>query len=532
MIDLMITDARIADGTGNPLRRANVAIDGDRIVGVGRLSGVTARRTIDAEGRLVCPGFVDPHSHSDRAVLSNPEAHSTIRQGVTTEIVGNCGMTSAPVTEHNRESTATSLREFGWDGEVTWSTFGEMLEVISQQGHSQNLAWLIGHNAIRGAAGAGPEPSDAAQLDAMRAMVDEAMRSGALGMSTGLEFRPGSWATTEEIVELNKVVGRHGGIYASHVRNRDEFLQEAVEEFIRIVREGATRGEFSHLNIRHNSGPTMADWRRAVDTLIAAREEGLEILVDTTPYNEGPGRMTAILPEWLTDQPVEKVLADLADPQIRQRLRGECDRYWRFIHRGHWEQVRLLSTQRHPEYTGLTFPEIAALRGTDEWDAFFDLLVEAGPGLDDMMMLGRFMTDELQFAMFTEPIISLGVDIITSSVDGPLASRTPHPMFFSGQIHYLTTHVIERGTLRLEEAIRKMSSMPAAHFGLHDRGLLREGFAADVVMMDLDRLSDGATMEDPVRYVEGVDLVLVNGVVVVEDGEHTGARPGRRLGWR
>lgn len=529
MIDLIIKGARIADGSGNPLVRANIGIDGDRIVGIGRLEGVEARRVIDATDRLVCPGFVDPHSHSDRAVLSNPEAQSTIRQGVTTEIVGNCGMTSAPVTPHNLESTTTTVREFGWDGDVTWSTFGEMLEVVEGQGHSQNLAWLVGHNQLRAAAGAGSDPATPEQLDAMREMVDEAMRAGALGMSTGLEFRPGAWATTKEVVELNKVVGRHGGIYASHVRNRDEFLQESVEEFITIVREGGTRGEFSHLNIRHNSGPTMEDWRRAVDTLIAAREEGLEILVDTTPFNDGPGRMSAILPEWVTSQPRDKALADLADPAVRQRLRGECDRYWRFIHRGHWDQVRLLSTHLHPEYVGLTFPEIAALRGTDEWDVFFDLLVEAGDAYGDMMMLGRFMTDELQRAMFTEPIFSLGVDIITSRIDGPLAERTTHPMFFSGHTHYLTEHVRRRGTLPIEEAIRKMTSMPAAHFGLYDRGLLREGFAADLVVMDLERLDTVATLEDPLRYVEGVDLVMVNGVVVVEDGDHTGARPGRRL---
>ncbi|MEX0667097.1 MAG: amidohydrolase family protein, partial [Acidimicrobiia bacterium] len=254
MADLLITNARIADGTGNPLRRANIAVEGDRIAGVGRLEGVVAKRTIDAGDRLVCPGFVDPHSHSDRTVLSNPEAHSTIRQGVTTEIVGNCGHTLAPVTEHNLDNVQSTLSDFGYAGQVEWSTFGEMLGVVARQGTSQNLGWLVGHNAVRGAAGAGSAPVTDAQLDAMRAHVDEAMRAGALGLSTGLEFRPGSWATTEEIVELNKVVGQHDGIYASHVRNRDEFLQEAVEEFIRVVREGGTRGEFSHLNVRHNSG--------------------------------------------------------------------------------------------------------------------------------------------------------------------------------------------------------------------------------------------------------------------------------------
>lgn len=530
MIDLLIENGRVADGTGNPLRRANVAIDGDRIVGLGRLGGAKARRTIDAAGRLVCPGFVDPHSHSDMTVLSNPTAESTIRQGVTTEIVGNCGMSLAPVSEHSRSEIDGSLAYFGYEGGIQWESFGDHVAFVHDRGTSQNLGWLIGHNAVRTAAGVGSAAPTDLQLETMRGFVDEAMRAGALGLSTGLEFRPGTWASTEEIIELNKVVGRHGGIYASHVRNRDSRLRESTDEFLRIVREGGTRGEYSHLNVRHNSGADPGAWQETVDLLVAARdEEGLEVLADTTPFHDGLGRMSGVLPTWLIEQPPADVARALRDPDVRARLKQDCDRYWRFIHRGEWERVRLLGSPKRPEFNGRNFTEIAAILGGDEWDAFFDMLADAGEAYDDLIMIGRLFTDEHLAEMIGQPIFSLGVDCWSSRTDGPLAELVRHPVSYAGHVHYLTHHVATQGTLRLEEAIRKMTSMPAGQFGLHDRGLIREGFAADIVVIDLARLDDVSTLDDPVRYVEGVDHVLVNGIAVVEDGSHTGARPGVRL---
>jgi N-acyl-D-amino-acid deacylase len=529
MIDLLITNGRVADGTGNPLRRADLAIDDGRIVGVGRLAGTQATRTIDADGRLVAPGFVDPHSHSDRTILVNPRAESTIRQGVTTEIVGNCGMTLAPVTDESRSDVEGALDYFGYEGGVEWGTLGELMAFVHERGISPNFGWLMGHNALRAAVGGTSSPVNDDQLARMREFMDEAMRAGALGLSTGLEFRPGTWASTEEIIEINKVVGAYGGIYASHVRNRDSQLRQSTEEFLRIVREGGTRGEYSHLNVRHNSGADPGAWQETVDMLAAAREEGLEVLADTTPFLDGLGRMAGILPTWLIDQPPADVVRDLRDPEIRARLKTDCDRYWRFIHKGEWHRVRLLGSPSRPELNGMNFTEIAKVMGGDEWDAFFDLIADAGEAYDDMTMIGRLFTDEHMADMISQPLFSLGVDCWTSTTEAPLGELVRHPVSYAGHVHYLTHHVATQGTLRLEEAIRKMTSMPAAHFGLHDRGLLRDGFAADLSIIDLDRLDDVSTLEDPVHYVQGVDHVFVNGVSVVEDGEHTGALPGVQL---
>ncbi len=529
MFDTLITGGRLADGTGNPLRRADVAITGDQIVAVGRLADAQANNRIDATGKIVCPGFVDPHSHSDRSVHINPTADSTIRQGVTTEIVGNCGSTFAPVSDLSLASTEAGLRNFGCEEPVTWRSFGEYLAHLDARGTSQNLGWLVGHNAVRAAAGVVGQDASADQFRAMEDYVAEAMESGALGMSTGLEFHPGRAAPTGEIVRLNAVVGRYRGIYASHVRNRDAALQDSVDEFLRIVREGGTRGEFSHLNVRHNTGAEPGAWERAVDTIAQARDEGLEVLIDTTPYLDGPGRMSGILPPWvLQDGPAEAARM-LGDPEVRARLRGECDRYWRFLHRGDWHRARPLGIGAPPGMAGLSFAEIAERTGRDPWDVFFDILHRAGANMETIQMVGRLFTEEHSAAMVSHPLFCLGVDIYTSSTSEPLSRITRHPMSFAGTVHYLTHHVRDRGTLRLEEAIRKMTSMPAWHFGLTDRGLLAPGFAADVVVFDFERLDDVATERDPAAYVRGVEHVIVNGTPVVRAEEHTGARPGRFL---
>ena len=529
MTSLLVRDGWVVDGTGRAPYRGDVAVTDGRIEHVGPVDGHRADRVIDARGRVVCPGFVDPHSHSDWSILANPEAVSTIRQGVTTEVVGNCGWTYAPVTEASRHFIEARMRTFAYDGPVEWTSLAEHLAWLSRRGHAQNLAWFVGHNTVRYAAGVFSPLATEAELRAMEDFVREAMHAGALGLSTGLEFNPGRLAPTEELVRLNRVVGEYDGWYTSHVRNRDSRLQDSIDEFLTIVRDGKSRGEISHLNVRHHTGAAPRAWERAVETMAAARDEGLDVLADTTPFRDGLGQMAGILPEWVMDGGWEKTCARLRDESVRERLRHDCDRYWRFIHRGEWHRARLQSSPQFPELEGKDFDEIAALLGRDQWDCYFDILAEAGPALESILLVGELFTDEHLTEMITHPLFSLGVDGFTSAVDSPLAGVTAHPVCFAGHVHYLTRHVGELRSLSLEEAIRKMTSMPASHFGLSDRGRLERGAAADLVVLDLERLEDGSTLSDPVNYVRGVDWVLVNGTVAVEEGEHTGALAGRHL---
>ena len=531
MLDVLIRGGWLVDGTGSPPGLADVAIADGRIVEVGRLDGeATAARLIDATGKVVSPGFVDPHSHSDFSILANPTAESTIRQGVTTEVVGNCGWSYAPVTDHSRVYMSGRLHTFGYDGPaIPWTTFGEHLDFLADVGHTPNLAWFVGHNAVRLAAGVSGSSPTEEELRTMERFVDEAMDAGALGMSTGLEFNPGREAPLEELLRLNAVAGSRGGLYTSHVRNRDSGLLDAIEEFLAVARAGSEKAEISHLNVRHDTGAPERGWERAVELMASARAEGLDVLADTTPFREGLGQLAGILPPWVAEGGAEAALGRLRDPDTRRRLRGECDRYWRFVHKGQWERVRLQASEQHPEWDGLSFAQIAELRGADPWDCFFDVLVDAGTAYESVLVVGTLFTDEHLAEMISHPLFSLGVDTFTATLGGPLAEIIRHPLGYAGHVHYLTHHVRERGTLRLEEAIRKMTSMPAAHFGLWDRGLVRAGYAADVVVLDFDELDDVSTLDRPHAYARGVEHVLVNGVAVVEGGEHTGARPGRHL---
>lgn len=529
MIDVLVRGGWVADGTGNPRFPADVAVAGDRIVAVERLPGASAKRVIEAGGRIVCPGFVDVNSHSDWSLHSNPELQSTIRQGVTTEIVGNCGNGFAPVTPASGDFVTARLREFAYEGPVGWTGFASYLEAVESLRPSANLGFMLGHNTLRYAVGAREGNVSQAQLEQMERLVEEAVEAGAYGLSTGLEFEPGRHARTGELVRLAKVAGRRGGWHSSHIRNRDEFLQTAVEEFLAVVRESGCRGELLHLNVRHNSGAAEGAWERAVASVDAARSGGLDVLTDTTPYPYGTGMMAGILPDWLFANGVEGALEGLRDAEVRRRLRGDCDRYWRFIHRGEWDRVRLQGSPEFPELNGRSFAEISQLWRKDAWDCYFDVLLAAGRQMESIQLIGMLFTEEHLAEMISHPLFMLSADTFSSRTDGPLAQVLQHPLPYAGHVHFLTHHVRERGTLRLEDAIRKLTSMPARHYGLGDRGLLQPGCRADLVVFDYDRLDDVSSLERPVAYARGVEYVLVNGVPVVDGGEHTGRRPGRVL---
>jgi N-acyl-D-amino-acid deacylase len=348
-------------------------------------------------------------------------------------------------------------------------------------------------------------------------------------MSTGLEYGAGREAETAEIVRLAKVVGKRDGYYASHIRNRDAHLQSAVEEFLTVAREGGTRAELSHLNVRDRSGAREGAWQRAVDTVGHARRSGMDVLMDTTPFLDGLGMMAGLLPAWLLEAGPESAAQQLGDPAVRRRVRDDSDRYWRFVHNGEWERVRLQSSAEFPEFGGKNFLEISELMGKEPWDCYFDIMAAAGRGLNSLIMIGRLFTEQHMAEMVTHPLFNLAVDIWSTRVDGPLSERTRHPLYFSGHITYLTHYVRDLGLLRLEDVIRKMTSMPATHFSLRDRGLIRAGCFADVVVFDYESLNGVSTVDQPLAYAHGIDHVLVNGKPVIEGGEHTGARPGRNL---
>ncbi len=530
-MSILIRNGWLADGTGNPLYPADVMIEGDRIVAVECLPEAQAERIIDAKGKVVCPGFIDCHSHTDWTIHSNPDMQSTVRQGVTTEIIGNCGFSMAPLSDISRNYREKVLRYFDYNGPVDWSSFAEYLDSVARIKTSENLAWFVGHSAIRAAAGV-TTPSSGVTKDQMSLMenhVREAMEAGALGLSTGLEYDPGRLASTDEVIQLAKIAGSYGGMYASHIRNYDEHIQQAVEEFVQIVEASNTRGQLSHLNVRENTNAPQGAWLRAVGTLERTREMGMDIQTDCIGYENGIGNLAAILPPWVLEGGAEQAALRMQDVAVRKRLRTECDRYWRFLHKGDWFRVTMVKDKPFPEIVGKNFEEIAALWGKDPWDCYFDIMAAAGAGMDELIAVGLLFTEAHVADMVSHPLFSFEADIISSDLNSPMRDRLPFKASYAGMIHFITCHVRERKTLRLEDAVRKMTSMPASHFGLRDRGLLGKGYFADVVVLDFANLDDGATDSNAFAYAKGVEYVMVNGTMVVDNSEHTGARPGRNL---
>jgi N-acyl-D-amino-acid deacylase len=522
-LDFLLTGAQIVDGTGAQARRADVGLRGDRIEFVGLSPDARAVTTVDCTGMIITPGLIDPHSHSDWSVLGNPDAFSTIHQGVTTEVVGNCGVTYAPIGDDDVDATAGALRAMGYQGPIDWRDFGEYVTRVHSGPTSQNLMWFVGHTALRSAA--------RRTTDGLREQIrllEAAMDAGAIGFSSGLEYGSGRFATTEELVALARAAGRRDGMYASHIRNRDADLDAAVDEFFTIVTAGGVRAQLSHLNVRHDTGAPPGAWARAADRVVTERRRGTDVLADMTPYPHGIGMATGLLPGWLAERPVAEIAALLGDREIRDRVRLDSDRYWRFVHRGQWHRVRLGVSTTHPEWEGLSFPEIAERHGADEWECLFDILAAAGPEMGGVQLLGDlFSADHLAEAIGHDHFL-LGVDAFTTCRHGALDGRTRNPLFYHGHTHYLAHHV-PAGTLTLETAIHKMTGKVAEHFGMRDRGELRAGAFADVVVFDPAVIDRTDTWSLPTRYAEAARHVWVNGIPVVTDATHTGRRPGVML---
>ncbi|UXA13534.1 amidohydrolase family protein [Mycobacterium sp. SMC-8] len=527
-LDTLIVGGDIVDGAGAVPRRCDIGITDDRIAYLGLSHDVQAHRVVDASGMYVLPGLIDPHSHSDWSVLGNAEAYSTIHQGVTTEVVGNCGVTYAPLGAAAVESAQSALRAMGYEGPVDWRSFGSLLDTVHSARTAQNLVWFVGHTAIRSAARSNAESTGVDECRERIRLVEDALDAGAIGLSSGLEYGDGRFADRQELADLARVVGRRDGMYASHIRNRDSGLGAAVDEFFDVVHQGGVRAQLSHLNVRYGTGADPGAWHRAVDRVVDERRRGSEVLADMTPYPHGIGMAAGLLPGWLIERPAAEAAQMLHDNEVRARVRADCDRYWRFVHRGHWERVSLGVSITHPEWEGLTFPEIAARHGRDEWECLFDILAAAGADIGNVQLLGHLFTEDHLADAIGHDHFLLGVDAFTTRRDGALHTRTRHPLFYFGHTHYLAHHV-PAGTLTFEDAVHRMTGMVADHFRIRDRGYLRPNKYADVVVLDPDILARTDTWVLPQAYASAARHVWVNGTAVVTEGQHTGTLPGRLL---
>jgi len=527
MYDILIKDGHVVDGTGKPAFRADVGVVGDRIAALAERVEGEAVRTVDAQGLHVAPGFIDPHTHSDLPLLVDPRAESKIRQGVTTEIIGHCGFSPAPLA--GAAVQETGARAEGLDLEVTWRSMAEYLDRLRHPGTALNVVALVGHNTVRGSVlGYEDVQPTADQQARMERLVAEAMEQGARGMSTGLFYPPGFYAQTEEVVGLAQVVARHGGIYDSHIRSESDLLLESVAEAIEIGERAGVRVEISHLKLAG-----YLNWA-GVDQLIAMLEEaearGVRLGCDQYPYNASASGLACMLPYWAQAGGSKAVADRLRDPQVRAELRKDWQKNrveWenRGQHRD-WTDIVVISLDARPEVLGQNIAQIAAAEGKDPLETAFDLIV------DSEGQVGCVWFDQLEENVQTlmrHPTVVVGSDGSTLSPRGVLGQRKAHPRSYGTFPRVLGRYVREEGVLSLEEAVKKMTSVTAGRFGLADRGVVREGAYADLVLFDAGTVVDRATFTEPHQYPDGIPYVIVNGVVVIEAGEGTGALAGRVL---
>ncbi len=527
--DLLIVDGRIIDGSGSPWYEGSVAIKDGKIADIGRLANATARRVIDASGLVVSPGFIDLHSHSDFSLLVDGNAQSKIRQGVTTEILGESEsagpVMGQAVAEFDRDLRRAGLRR-------DWTSLGEYFARLGRQRMSVNIASYVGSGQVRMCVmgNVNREPTTE-ELERMKQLVDQAMRDGAIGLSSGLIYPPNAFAKTEELIELAKVAARYGGIYTSHIRGESIHGMEAIREAIRI-------GEEAHLpvHILHFKVSGVEFWGRMgeqVNLIQAARDRGLDVTADQYPYIASMTNLHMCLPPKLLEGTSEEIVARLKDPQVRAELRqaitnglpGWEDNEVRSVGGWHGVQVASLQKPENKKYEGKRMDEIARMMGKDPLDALSDLLIDEGGSAGAIYFS---MSDpDVRLAM-EQPWVGIGSDGSAVNPEMKFEGR-PHPRFYGTFPRVLGHYVREEKVLTLPDAIRKMTSLPAQITGLTDCGLLRPGMAADIVLFDPKTVADLATFEDPLQYPVGIPYVIVNGVVVIHQGRHTGAKPGRVL---
>ncbi len=526
--DLIIRNGRIVDGTGNPWFHGDVAIRGDKIVAVGRVPEVKAKRTIDAKGLIVAPGFIDIHSHSDDLLLEDGHAQSKIRQGVTTEVLGE-GRSAAPSKGQLSPRTLSARGK-----ELKWTTLGGYFDAIDKAGVCVNVASYVGLDniweCVMGKSHARPT---AKQLDEMKVLLAEAMTDGAFGLSSLLMMPPGSLATTDDLVELGKVVKKHGGLFSSHIRSEGLDVFASMKQVIEVGERAGVPVDIIHLKIADEK--LWGKMKDAVELIDSARKRGVDVQANVYPYTRGNNNLASIIPPWAHEGGVEKLLVRLKDPKDGERLKkeitGGVEGWYNHYSAVGGDWSRMLVSGRGT-YEGLTMDRVIEAKSKgkspkpDPLDLLFDILIEQGGSVPTVF--AHHDEKDMNLAL-QQPWCSVGSDGAAYATEGPLKRGNPHPRNFGTFPRVLGVYVRDRGVLKLEDALRKMTSLNAAKIGLADRGTLRAGAFADVTLFDPATVIDRSTYAAPFAYSEGIEFVIVNGEVVLERGKHTDAMPGRAL---
>jgi N-acyl-D-amino-acid deacylase len=529
--DVLISGGRVVDGTGAPWYRADVGISGDRIAAIGALQRGEARTVIDASELVVAPGFIDMLGQSELAVLVDGRAASKLYQGITTEITGE-GTSIAPLNEAMAANARPLYDHFGLT--LDFRTLEEYFGRLEARARPAiNLGTFVGAGGVRAyVIGLDDRPASSVELDRMREVVAQAMREGALGLSSSLQYVPDRFASTDELVALARVAADHGGIYITHQRSESAGLDRSLDEVFAIAERARIPAEIWHLKAayRPNWGHLPAALRRIEE----ARARGLDVTANIYPYTRASNGLEACLPLWVREGGLEPMLARLRDHTLRERIKREMDdpqapgweNQWQGAGGGDGVMLVSVLDETLRSLEGLTLTEIGSRMGKDPRDALMDLVI-ADRGRADCIL--AIMDEQDVRAALVHPLVAIGTDSAAKAEDGPLAASKSHPRAWGSFPRILGHYVRDERLLTLEEAVRKFTSRPAARVGLHDRGILRRGFIADITVFDPATVADRSTFDDPNHFATGVRHVFVNGRPVLAEGRLTGERPGRVL---
>jgi len=536
MVDLLIQNGTIVDGSGGPAYISDVAVKNGKIVTIGPSLKIDNQKVLDASGKIVCPGFIDIHSHTDGTILINSKAESKIRQGITTEIVGNCGMSAAPLTAEYLSEIRDHLTinsDYGKPSDIGkfWVTFGEYIEHLNELPMGVNLMPMVGFGTLRSAVmGLKSGPPTENEMRAMEDLLAKSLKEGAAGLTTGLEYVPDSLAQTDELVRLAKVVERHNKIYASHIRGESHILFASIEEAIRTAEESGCQMQISHLKLggKFNWGKT--------EQLFALLEEalarGVDLSWDQYPYVAWGTGLVDYIPRWVHQEGHQKLIEYLSEPSTRKRIRQEIEASIKLGNHAYntapWENVQIAKV-RSPEYQlieGKRVSEIAQELDVDPIDIVFDLLIAEKGAVSTLVFC---MDEEDIKTIMRHPKTVIASDGRAVATYGELNKGSTHPRYYGAFPRILGKYVRDEKVLSLENAIQKMTSMPAEIMGLNNRGTLAPNNIADITIFDPNTVSDMATFENPHQYPKGIETVIISGDIIINQGEHSNKMAGTVL---
>jgi len=522
--DIVITGAMVYDGQGGRPFEADIGIVAGTIRTVGKIKGSRGKVGIEGKGLAVSPGFIDIHDHTDVSLIVNPKAESVIHQGITTLVSGNCGGSAFPVPDSVFEEEKENAKTiYGLD--LTWKDMAGFFGRVEEKGIALNYSTLVGHGSIRGAAmGFNDRPPSPEELEKMKSLVEEHLRGGAFGLSSGLEYTPGSFARPDELTELCRVVARFNGMYATHMRDEDEGILESLDESIAAAKDSGVRLQIAHLKVGgHRNWPKVDAALAKIDQ---AKQQGVDLFCDRYPYIAGSTGLSSFFPLWAREGTTEDFIRRLQDPALDGRLRAHLataeDRL------GSWEKVLISDVvqDKNKYLQGKTILEAARELGKQPYDFMRDLLVEEKAMVG---MISFYGSEDVLKKILAHPLVGVGCDGSAIAPYGVLSRGKPHPRNYGTFPRALGKYVREEKIVPLEKMINKMTAIPASRLGFDKRGCLQPGYYADLVVFAPDKIADRATWADPHQFPVGIEYVIVNGQVVVEHGEHTGRLPGRIL---